>query len=231
MSSAAALKRPGLRVLALAPYPESAPSTRYRVAQLREPLRELGVDVTLRTLVPAADYPAVRRRGWPAPGGLLRAARALLAALEEARGYDAVLVQRGLSLVLDRETLPRLARRSVPLVYDFDDAVFLPQPGGSRWAEVARRPRSTTQALCRAAAQVLAGNEYLAAFARGARGPAGGAGVRVVPTAVDTRVLVPRPHGASPPALGWVGSDSALPYLESLAPVLRRLAESVPHRL
>lgn len=231
MSSTPAREARCLRVLALAPYPETAPSTRYRVVQLREPLRELGIEVTLRTLVSEEDYAVVRGRGWQAPGALIRAARAFRAALGEAPGYDAVLVQRGMSLVLDREAFPRLARRGVPLVYDFDDAVFLAQPGGSRWTETLRRPRSTTEALCRAAAQVLAGNDHLAEFARRARGPGGGQGVSVVPSAVDTRTLVPRPHDANPPTLGWVGSDSTLPYLEALAPVLRRLAEAVPHRL
>lgn len=230
MSPGPARAGAGLRVLALAPYPETAPSTRYRVVQLMEPLRHLGVHVTLRTLVAATDYPSLRRRGWPSAAGLLRAARKLRTVLDEAPAYDAVWIQRGLSLVLDRETLPRLARRGPALVYDFDDAVFLRQPGGSPWTEAARRPAGTTRALCRAAGQVMAGNEYLAAYAREARG-GGGDGVLVVPTSVDTRALAPRRRESALPTVGWVGSDSALPYLESLAPALRELAASVPHRL
>lgn len=219
------------RVLALAPYPESAPSTRYRVVQLQAPLRDLGIEVTLRPLVPASDYPAVSRRGILAAGALLRSARRLVRTLEEASAYDAVLVQRGASLLFDRELLPRLPARGIPLVYDFDDAVFLSQPGGSRWLEALRRPERTARALCRASARVLAGNAYLADFAREAMGPARADRVYVVPTAVDTRTLQPRPHDGGTPTLGWVGSDSTLRYLESLAPALRRLAEEVPHRL
>ncbi|NJD21014.1 MAG: glycosyltransferase family 4 protein [Gemmatimonadetes bacterium] len=231
MSGLPAGRERPLRVLALAPYPESAPSTRYRVAQLRGPLRERGIEVTLRAFVSVQDYPAVRRWGGLAPGAVVRSGRSLLAALDAAAGYDAVLVQRGMSLLLDRETLPPLARRGVPLVFDFDDAVFLPQPGGRRWIEALRRPRATTAALCRAARVVLAGNAYLADFACGAVGPGAGDRVQVVPTAVDTRAFVPQPRAGSPPTLGWVGSDSTLPYLESLAPALRRIAAAVPHRL
>jgi len=116
-------------------------------------------------------------------------------------------------------------------VYDFDDAVFLSQPGANRWLEALRNPRGTTEAICRAAAQVLAGNAYLADFARSAVGIAQEARVRIVPTAVDTASLVPRERAGSLPTLGWVGSDSTVPYLESLAPALRRLAQVVPHRL
>jgi glycosyltransferase involved in cell wall biosynthesis len=220
-----------LRILALAPYPESAPSTRYRVAQLRAPLREMGIEVTLRPFVSASDYLAVRRRGGLAPGALLRAARALMSTLDGAAGYDAVLVQRGASLLFDREVLPRLPSRGTPLLFDFDDAVFLAQPGGSRWLEVLRRPRGTTVALCRAASRVLAGNAHLAGFAREAVGTERADRVRVVPTAVDTHAMVPRRRDGSRPTLGWVGSDSTLPYLESLVPALRRIAATVPHRL
>ncbi|MDP2958849.1 MAG: glycosyltransferase family 4 protein [Longimicrobiales bacterium] len=220
-----------LRVLALAPYPEGAPSTRYRIVQMLPALRGLGIEVTLHPVVSAADYPAVRRRGALAVAALARSARNLSAVLDTAGSYDAVLVQRGMSLLRDRAHLPRLARAGVPLLFDFDDAVFLPQPGGSRWLEALRNPGGTTEALCRAAARVLAGNAYLADFARSAVGPAEEGRVRVVPTAVDTSDLVPRERVGSLPTLGWVGSDTTVPYLESLAPALRRLTEVVPHRL
>jgi glycosyltransferase involved in cell wall biosynthesis len=218
-------------VLALAPYPEGAPSTRYRVVQLVAPLRERGIEVTLHSFVSASDYSNARRRGVMTLAALLRSGRSLLAALDAAASHDAVLVQRGMSLLLDRETLPRLSRRGIPLVFDFDDAVFLSQPGGGRWMELLRRPRATTEALCQAADRVLAGNAFLADFARGAVGPQAADRVRIVPTAVDTRTMVPREHGGSLPTLGWVGSDSTLPYLESLAPALRRVGERIPHRL
>lgn len=228
-----------LRVLALAPYPETAPSTRYRLVQLVPALAELGVGVDVHPFFSAEAYRRV------VSGGGLAAFHEAVGAFESVRSvlaragaYDAVLIQRGIGLLLDRSLLDTLRRQGVPLVYDFDDAVFLPQSRGRRWLEALRAPESTTAAFCRSAARVVAGNAYLADFARAARG--GEAGVHVVPTVVDTDRFRPAPgrSGQDPdaetaclPVLGWVGSDSTVAYLETLLPALRSLAEKVPHRL
>lgn len=232
MTPSAPRERP-LRVLALTPYPEPAPSTRYRLVQMRAPLAALGVELTLHAAVSGREYAAVRRGGLGVLPALARSARAMAGVLGTLGGYDAVLVQRGISLVLDRMHLGTLRRAGIPLLFDFDDAVFLPQPGGKRWLELLRGPRATTTALCRSAAVVMAGNDYLADFARSAVGPGAEARVRVVPSAVDTEALRPpaRAAEAGVPVLGWVGSDSTLPYLEALSPALRALAREVPHRL
>jgi len=221
-----------LRVLALAPYPESAPSTRFRLDQFRAPLQGLGVAVTLHSFLSPAGYAAVRRGGWRAGPTLVRAAAELLGVLGGAGRYDVVWIQRGLALLLDRALLGRLVRSGVPLVYDFDDAVFLAQDGGRRWLEGVRDPRGTAQAFCRAAARIFAGNDYLADFATDAVGAGGRDRVQVVPSVVDTaQVVASHRGGAGPPTLGWVGSDSTIPYLESMADVLRSLASTTPHRL
>lgn len=223
---------PRRRVLALAPYPESAPSSRFRIVQLRAALAALRVDLTFHPFLGAAAYRTLVR------GGALAGAAAVVEGFESIRGvidraadYDAVLVQRGVALLFDRRLLDALQRRGVPLIYDFDDAVYLPQERGRRWLERLRDPDGTTRAFCRAARVVLAGNEVLADFARAAVGPAGR--VRVVPSVVDTDTF--RPAGAArppgPPTLGWVGSDTTVGYLEALAPALRALAGRVPHRL
>ena len=220
-----------LRVLALTPYAEPAPSTRYRLVQMIRPLRGLGVELTLCPTVAATGYGAIRRGDAGALLAMLRAGRTLASVYSLVRDYDAVLVQRGVSLVFDRSHLRRLRRSGVPLLFDFDDAVFLPQPGGNRWVERLRAPYATTAALCRGASAVLAGNAYLADFARRVVGPGREDRVVVVPSAVDTEVFRPWPRERVLPALGWVGSDSTLPYLESLAPALQELAKRVPHRL
>jgi glycosyltransferase involved in cell wall biosynthesis len=220
------------RVLALAPYPETAPSTRFRVVQLQPALSALGVEVTLHPFLSGAAYRTLQR------GGALRAVRVLAQAfasvrrvLEGAGAYDVVLVQRGIGLLLDQRFLGGLERRGIPLVYDFDDAVFLGQEGGRRWLEALRDPPGTTRAFCRAARVVLAGNGYLADFARRAVGRRHAHRVRVVPSVVDTDRFVPGARHEGVPRLGWVGSDTTVPYLEVLAPALAELARRVPHRL
>lgn len=225
---------PRRRVLALAPYPESAPSTRYRIVQFHAALSELGVDVDLHPFLSETQYRTVLR------GGMLAAINAVVGAFEAVRSvldrapaYDAVLVQRGIGLLLDGRLLEGLIRRGVPLIYDFDDSVFLPQERGRRWVEALRDPAGTTRAFCRAADVVLAGNEYLAEHARGVLEPGERARVRVLPSVVDTNVFRPaqRRSDREVPTVGWVGSDTTVAYLEVLGPALKALAERVPHRL
>lgn len=226
------------RVLALAPYPPLAPSTRYRLVQLVAPLESRGVRMTVRTFLDDEARAALGRGGWSAAAALLGRAREFRETVASAAGYDAVLVQRGLSPLLDRWFLRGLRESGRPLLYDFDDAVYLPQEGGRGWLERIRRPRATTAAFCRSASVVLPGNEHLAAFAREVRGPSGGGGapggaVRVLPSVVDTTRFRPPAGGRTggTPTLGWVGSDSSLAYLEALAPALRDLQARLPSRL
>jgi glycosyltransferase involved in cell wall biosynthesis len=223
-----------LRVLALAPYPAAVPSTRFRILQMVPALEELGVDVSFHSFLPPDAYARARARGAPLArlASVIDAFTRLRAVLDRAEAFDAVLVQRALAPVLNRTLLGELTARGVAIVYDFDDAVYLPQEGGRRWLEAVRAPRRTTEALCRASAVVLAGNAHLADFAASVLGSYDR--VRVVPSVVDTTRFRPREPpapGGAPPTLGWVGSASTLRYLEALAPALRELAARVPHRL
>lgn len=224
-----------MRVLAVAPYPATAPSTRFRVGQFLDPLAERGVHVTLHTFLDEAGHRRVRA-GSTSPGGLaavargVRRLRKVLAA--GSRDADVVWIQRGLTSFFDGTFLRRLAAEGPPIVYDFDDAVYLPQEGGRRWLETVRTPEATTRAFCRAAAVVLAGNEHLAAFAREAVAGAGERTVRVLPSVVDTHRFRPGDaHRPGPPTVGWVGSATTLPYLEALRPALEALRDRVDHRL
>jgi hypothetical protein len=229
-----------VELLALAPYPPSAPSTRYRLQQLARPLEEAGIRLTVRTFLDEAARAAVERGGIRGARALAGRVGALREAVFSAGGHDAVLVQRGLSVAFDGWFLRSLADGGRPLLYDFDDAVHLPQEGGRRWLERLRRPEATTAAFCRRAAVVLPGNDELAAVAREARGGGDEGAVRVLPTVVDAdRFRPPGPGrgggsggrsgggtgfaGDGPPTVGWVGSDSTVGYLEELGPALREL--------
>jgi glycosyltransferase involved in cell wall biosynthesis len=78
--------------------------------------------------------------------------------------------------------------------------------------------------------QVVAGNEYLADYARRYNDR-----VCVIPTCIDTTKFVPRTRPDSDrsriPLVGWIGSHTTAKYLEDLLPVLARAAKSHPFRL
>jgi hypothetical protein len=76
-----------------------------------------------------------------------------------------------------------------------------------------------TATLCRLARRVMAGNPYLAEYAR-RHNPR----VTVVPTTIDTDRYRPLPPPRNEvPVIGWTGSYSTVQYLGIVRPILERL--------
>ncbi|MGQ0732028.1 MAG: glycosyltransferase family 1 protein, partial [Acidobacteriota bacterium] len=115
------------RILALSPIPEEGAGCRFRVAQFAEPLAAAGFDLTIHPLFDTEFFRLVYR-----PGHYLQKAWALAGrtldrwSAVRVSGFDAVFIYREAYPIGPPLLERRLARRGVPLVYDFDDAVFLP---------------------------------------------------------------------------------------------------------
>jgi glycosyltransferase involved in cell wall biosynthesis len=128
---------------------------------------------------------------------------------------DAVFVNRNLAgrgISLER----RLLTRNPRVLFDFDDAIFVGP--GERVAEL----------MCRNAAWVTPGNDYLAEYARRFTDR-----VTVVPTVIDTeRYPAPPYHDRPVIRVGWSGSDQSLPAtLFPFLGMLRDLQKSVKFEL
>jgi glycosyltransferase involved in cell wall biosynthesis len=218
-----------IRVLGLLPYPlDRAPGQRYRIEQWAPLLRESGVQIEFSTFLPAWVMGRLYRPGHlPAKAfaTLAGCARRMVEAIT-ARGYDAIFLYREAALVGPPWLETLLARRA-PLVFDFDDAIYLPSSSGAnplaRWLKVTGK----TAAICRLASCTTVGNDHLADFAR-----RHSAQVTVIPTTIDTGVytLAERPPNPRP-VVGWSGSLTTADYLRELAPALRRLAATVDFEL
>jgi glycosyltransferase involved in cell wall biosynthesis len=231
MLGAEGAKRPGeLRVLALVPYPlDTAPGQRYRIEQWAPYLGEEGVSVSLLPFAGEALSRTLYRRGvYPLKALLM--ARSLARRVRhawDAGGYDVVFLYREASLV-GPAWLERLARRrNRRLVYDFDDAIWVPYVSPrNRYFSFLKAPWKTAS-ICRLAAAVTVGNEHLAEYARQFN-----SNVTIVPSTVSLRCYRPRPHGSGggKPVIGWTGSHSSVGYLAPIANALRRLAQRRPFR-
>jgi hypothetical protein len=127
--------------------------------------------------------------------------------------------------LLNRADVLRLRSRVDRLLFDFDDA--LPYRETRRGAAESSTRAHRFQAIVGSADAVSAGNAYLAELARSKGGDA-----TVLPTVVDCGHPT-RPEPPPPPhVLGWIGSRSTLPYLESRLPVLATVvALGRPYRL
>lgn len=149
--------------------------------------------------------------------------------LGRARGFDV--------LWLEKEALPwlpwaierRLLPRGVPLVVDFDDAVFHNYDLHSS-AFVRRALGDKIDRLMASAALVTAGNAYLAARAQAA----GAARIEIVPTVVDLEAyrLAPLPAADEPARIGWIGTPSTWnAYVAPMLPLLTRCAAETDARI
>lgn len=112
------------------------------------------------------------------------------------------------------------------LVFDFDDAIWTSEKGDrSLFARV--RTQARLASVLKRSTVVLAGNEYLATYARRYN-----QNVVVVPTVVDTGRYPARKHQeARVVTLGWIGHSVNFKYLAALGDAIRRVAAVRPLRL
>jgi glycosyltransferase involved in cell wall biosynthesis len=217
-----------IRVLALSPIPEEAAGCRFRIAQFIPYLASVGIDVTLSSLFTPEFFALVYKRGHYFRKTLMFSALSVkrLDSLREVSRFDLVFIYREI-FPIGPAVVERLLslRRRPPVVFDFDDAIFLPAVSeANRLIGALKQPRKTAS-IVRHSDHVIAGNEYLAEYARQFN-PA----VTMIPTCVDTQRFVPIADSLSGdhrsggvPVVGWIGSPTTALYLRQLLPVLQRV--------
>src|SRR5688500_9833925 len=178
-----------VRVLALSPIPEEGAGCRFRVAQYIPYLREAGFDVTISAFYTPAFFRVVYRRGHyvkKAAMFIAQTARRLREILGVSQ-YDLVFLYRE-AIPLGPAVLERLiAARGIPIVYDFDDAIFLPNVSEANKAISFLKNPGRVATILKLSSQSNVGNEFLASYARRYANS-----VTVIPTAVDTNRFRPR---------------------------------------
>jgi glycosyltransferase involved in cell wall biosynthesis len=223
-----------LRVLFLTPYPIEAANTRYRAYQFLPYLKSRGIECEIAPFISRELFSDLYNRGRIVrkTAGIARSALGRMRDVIRARNVDVVCVSREAMLIgppVIEWLIDKVAR--CPMVFDFDDAIFVPyiSPTYGRLASVLRCSWKSSRILAMSA-YIIAGNEYLASYARRHNRR-----VTVLPTVVDTELFAGddvhmRTRGeiaARPvigPVIGWIGTHSTAQYLDLIAPALRRLA-------
>ncbi len=213
-----------MKVLALASYPVEAAATRYRLQQFVAPLAARGVVLEIHPFLNSHQFEIFyQRNALPATAvGLVKSAVMRVADLVVARNADVILIQRE-SMLFGPPLVERLIARGLkrPMVLDLDDATYVAYDSPTYGALGKLKWFSKTDDLIRWAKLVTCGNRSIAEYVERK-----GAQARIIPTVVDTDVFCPIERGnRDSVVLGWIGTHSTFPYLESIFPVLSRLAE------
>lgn len=216
-----------MRVLFMAKHrPGRAPSQRFRFEQVLPYLRQSGIECDVSYLLSQDED-----RTFYGRGDVLGKARVALRSLDQRRvetslaylaRYDVVYLQRE-ALFFGPPLLERRIERARPkLVFDFDDAVWVHGISAANrafaWLKFSRK----TADIIRFADVVVAGNPFLAAYAR----EQGATDIRIIPTTIDTDQYVPGEHDSRPDrpvCIGWSGSFSTVVHFETALGALRRI--------
>jgi glycosyltransferase involved in cell wall biosynthesis len=218
-----------IELLALVPYAlRRVGGQRYRIEQWAPLLERHGVRVTFAPFLAPSGMDVLYRPGHAAAkiGHTLRGyARRVTHAMAGPRP-DLVFVYRE-SAPLAPAWFERLVGGRAPMVFDFDDAIYLPDASAANAWTRRVKGRGKVEALCRMSRHVTVGNALLAEFAS-----RHAAAVTVLPSTIDTDLyrVVPRESNRRP-VVGWTGSETTLPHLLALAPALRRLRRAVDYQL
>jgi glycosyltransferase involved in cell wall biosynthesis len=180
------------------------PASRVRIAQYEIPLEQYGIQLQTHYSLPLrdSDPPSYTKYVKRATG--INEWR-LSNAIKTISRYSLLIKQHRFNVIWqNRLILPHSAffekRWKKPLVFDFDDAVWLTEG------------RDELASALKTSEIVFAGNEYLADFAT-----IHNKNVFIIPTTADTDRLVPGPL-PSKFTLGWIGTQSNFPYLDLIKP-------------
>lgn len=203
--------------------PDRSPSQRYRFEQYLPFFKENGYDFTYSYLLNEKDD-----KGFYRKGAYLRKAWILLKSLiirmgeiSVAHRYDIVFVQRE-SFMLGTAFFEKAMAKRSKLIYDFDDSIWLHAVSNNNRSLGFLKNADKTKEIIKAAYTIIAGNEYLAQYARQYN-----KAVWVIPTTINVQsystIATKKPGDRV--CIGWTGSFTTIEHFEHMLPAFIKLKE------
>jgi glycosyltransferase involved in cell wall biosynthesis len=215
-----------MRVLACTRYTPLAPSSRIRFFQYFPFLRAHGVELQVDSLL-GDDY--VRRlydQTRPSPLPVVRAYSRRIAKLARSHNFDLLWVEKELFPWLPLWLDDLLSGSRIPMVVDYDDAVFHRYSLHVNSMVRLILGRKIRKVMHRADT-VVVGSEYLADYARWS-----GAGrIENLPSVVDLDRFSWQRKEQGEFRIGWIGSPITAPYLGLIREALEATFRQVSARL
>ena len=211
-----------MKALMLTRYGRLGASSRLRMIQFGDALRLEGIEPSL---TPFFDQSYLERlySGQSTRGPTFSAYARRVSQLRQAGQADLLWLEKEALLWLPWTIERALIPTGIPLVVDYDDAVFH-RYDMHRFSVIRRLLGRKLDRLMGSAALITAGNRYLADRAKAA----GARRIEIVPTVVDLNAYTQRPVPVptQPPSIGWIGTPSTwTEYMLPMMPLLTQVAE------
>jgi glycosyltransferase involved in cell wall biosynthesis len=211
------------KILFIAPHrPGRSPGQRFRFEQYLSFLEQHGFECELSFIITEADDNLLYKKGHYTEKYLIhrRALRKRKADVARANDFDIIFIFRE-AIVTGSTKFEKLFRQSkAKIIFDFDDAIWhLDVSEANRMFGWLKKPGKTADIIA-LSDLVIAGNNYLADYAR-----KNNSNVTIVPTTIDTTSyqLVNGLRSENKIVIGWSGSITTIKHFELAIPFLEIL--------
>ncbi|MDD4148662.1 MAG: glycosyltransferase family 4 protein [Bacteroidales bacterium] len=142
--------------------------------------------------------------------------------IKTAKNCDIVFIYREAFMLGTTYFEKRLSKLDVPLIFDFDDSIWLNDTSeGNQNLAWLKKPQKTAE-ICKLCDLVMVGNEYLANHAKKYN-----PNVKIIPTTINTDYHKPKNNKTNSDSIciGWTGTTTTLKHYYTAIPVLKKIKE------
>lgn len=201
--------------------PNRSPSQRFRFEQYIPYLQEKGIICDFSYLLNEADDKIFYSKGNFLKKSfiIIKSFFKRLKELKTINQYAIVFVQRECFMLGTSYFEKKIASKGASLIYDFDDAIWIPNVSDANKRFEFLKDSSKTGKIIELCDMVFAGNQYLADYASKFNN-----NVKIVPTTIDTDEYKKIDSNKdNKVVIGWSGSITTIQHFEYAIPFLREL--------
>ena len=206
-----------------------SPAQRFRFEQYLSYLEADDFEITFSNIISKEDdFYLYRKCQYLKKAVILRKSRTIRKAdVRRMNDFDIIFIHREAMLTASTFFERKFAKSKAKVVFDFDDAIWLPNvSSGNKRLQVLKNP-SKTDKIVACADMVFAGNQYLADYAT-----AFCSNVKIIPTTIDTNYHKRSKSNTSDRiCIGWTGTETTRKYLDFLNPVFSKLTEKYGQKI